>query len=264
MRAPLRRPRTRLFAAAALAVAALSLTACENDEGTRDEGAAKPAQSAGQQSGGTGGASGESGASAGSNGSGGTSGSSASAGSAGSSGSSGSDTGASGTSGSSGGTGGSGSSGKGSSGASGAKDSDPYAPGNRVPCTAANTSVTATPVQRPLNYMLLTVTNTGSAMCDLKGYPRLQFEDAQSVPPVMEETKPQAVTSLKPGAKGYAGVILSAGDGSGGEGRTAQSLKVGFEGSDRMADAVLQAKGVHVDDKLRVTYWLSSSTDALN
>ncbi|GHE66792.1 hypothetical protein GCM10018785_39480 [Streptomyces longispororuber] len=253
MRAPLRRPRTRLFAAAALAVAALSLTACDNDEGTRDEGAAKPTQSAGQQSGGTdGGASADSGANTGSSGSGGTSGST------GSSGSSGSATGGSG------GTGGSGSSGKASAGASGAKDADPYAPANRVPCTAANTSVTATPVQRPLNYMLLTVTNTGSKMCDLKGYPRLQFEDAQSVPPVIEETKPQAVTSLKPGAKGYAGVILSAGDGSGGEGRTAQSLKVGFEGSDRMADAMLQAKGVHVDDKLRVTYWLSSSTDALN
>ncbi|MEW2525435.1 DUF4232 domain-containing protein [Streptomyces sp. NPDC047071] len=248
MRAPARRPRTRLLAATTIAVAALSLTACDDEDGTRDEGAAKSTQSSTDRS------SQESDAAQqpeksddGSEGNG----SGGSGGSKGSGGSSGNGKGSSG-------------SGKGSSGASGGTDSDPYDPANRVPCSAANTSITATPVQRPLNYMLITVTNTGSTMCDLKGYPRLKFENAQSVPPVMENTKPQAVTSLKPGAKGYAGAILSAGDGSGGEGHTAQSLEVGFEGSDRMAEAALQAKGVHVDDKLRVTYWLTSSTDALN
>ncbi|MCQ8773454.1 DUF4232 domain-containing protein [Streptomyces telluris] len=141
---------------------------------------------------------------------------------------------------------------------------DPYAPENRVPCTAANTKVVAAPLPRPLNHMLLTVTNTGSKMCDLKGYPAVKFEGAQSVPPIMENTKPQAVTSLPPGGKGYAAVILSAGDGSGGEGRTANSLEVGFEGSDRMARAALPAGGVHIDDSLRVTYWVSTMEDALS
>ncbi|MEU5187905.1 DUF4232 domain-containing protein [Streptomyces klenkii] len=141
---------------------------------------------------------------------------------------------------------------------------DPYAPENRVPCTASNTEVTAAPVSRPLNHMLLTITNTGSKMCDLTGYPIVKFEGAQSVPPVMENTKPQAVTSLPPGGKGYAGVILSAGDGSGGEGYTAQSLEIGFQGSDKMAEAALQAKGVHIDNSLRVTYWVTDSGDALS
>ncbi|QLE71815.1 DUF4232 domain-containing protein [Streptomyces rectiverticillatus] len=141
---------------------------------------------------------------------------------------------------------------------------DPYAPENRVPCTAANTKVVAVPLSRPLNHMLLTVTNTGSKMCDLKGYPVVKFEGAQSVPPVMENTKPQAVTSLPPGGEGYASVILSAGDGSGGEGYTARSLEVGFQGSDKMAKAALPAKGVHIDDALRVTYWVSTSEDALS
>ncbi|MCI3932268.1 DUF4232 domain-containing protein [Streptomyces sp. AN091965] len=241
MRAPVRRPRTRLLAAATIAVAALSLTACDDEDGTRDEGAAKSTQSS------TGGSSQESDGAQQPDRT-----------------DDGSEADGSGGSGGSKGSGGSSGSGKGTSGASGGTESDPYDPANRVPCSAANTSITATPVQRPLNYMLITVTNTGSKMCDLKGYPRLKFENAQSVPPVMENTKPQAVTSLKPGAKGYAGAILSAGDGSGGEGYTAQSLEVGFEGSDRMAEAALQAKGVHVDDKLRVTYWLTSSTDALN
>lgn len=217
MPASARRPRTRLFAAATLAFAALSLTACNDDDpGTRDEGAAT-----------------------------GTSAPSAPV--------------------SEGPEGPEGPEGKpsGSTGSGGGKGSDPYDPANRVPCTAANTKVTATAVQRPLNHMLLTVTNTGSKMCDLKGYPVVKFENAQSVPPVMEETKPQAVTSLKPGAKGYAGVVLSAGDGSGGDGYTAQSLRVGFQGSDAMADAALQAGGVHIDDKLRVTYWLTDQSDAL-
>lgn len=141
---------------------------------------------------------------------------------------------------------------------------DPYAPENRVPCTAANTKVVATPVPRPLNHMLITVTNTGSKMCDLKGYPVVKFEGAQSVPPVMEHTKPQAVTSLPPGGKGYASVILSAGDGSGGEGRTARHLEIGFQGGDAMAGVALPAGGVHIDDSLRVTYWLTTPEDALS
>ncbi|WJV46989.1 DUF4232 domain-containing protein [Streptomyces flavofungini] len=237
MPASVRRPRTRLFAAVTLALAALSLTACGNDDasGTRDEGAAKSSSSARGSAAGQGGtASGE--AAGGTDGAGGES-SGAGSGSGGSSGA---------RENSGGGTG-----------------SDPDAPANRVPCTADNTSVAAAPVSRPLNHMLITITNTGDKMCDLKGYPILKFDEAQSVPPVIEESKPQAVTSLKPGAKGYAAAILSAGDGSGGEGYTAQNLQVGFQGSDKFTDAALQAKGVHVDDKLRVTYWMSDSADAL-
>ncbi|MGK5546628.1 DUF4232 domain-containing protein, partial [Streptomyces sp. URMC 127] len=149
-------------------------------------------------------------------------------------------------------------------GGKGGASGDPYAPGNRVPCSAADTEIVAAPVSRPLNHLLLTVTNKGSKMCDLTGYPVVKFEGAQSVPPVVEESKPQAVTSLPPGGKGYAGVILSAGDGSAGEGWTARSLQVGFQGSERMADAALQAKGVHVDSSLRVTYWVAEPGDALS
>ncbi|GHC71388.1 DUF4232 domain-containing protein [Streptomyces flavofungini] len=237
MSASARRPRAGLFAAATLALAALTLAACGNDDasGTRDEGAANSSSTApesGQEKSGAGEAAG-------------------------------------GTDGAGGGDPGGSSGGEGS-GSSGAKEnsgggtgSDPHDPANRVPCTADNTSVTATPVSRPLNYMLLTISNTGAKMCDLAGYPILKFDGAQSVPPVIEDSKPQAVTSLKPGGKGYAAAILSAGDGSGGEGRTAQSLQIGFQGSDKFADAALQAKGVHIDDKLRVTYWLTSSADAL-
>ncbi|GAA0469321.1 DUF4232 domain-containing protein [Streptomyces sp. NPDC046215] len=229
MRASTRR--LRLLAAASVAFAALALTACDNGEGTRQEGAAseaeqpsepmdegKPAQPAPKPDRSTGAtAPGEKG----------TSGKGAGRGSA------------------------------------PAADDDPNAPAKRVPCTAANSKITAAPVPRPLNHMLLTITNTGSKMCDLPGYPIVKFEGAQSVPPVMEQSKPQAVVSLAPGKKGYAGVILSAGDGSGGEGRTVRSLEIGFQGSDRMAPATLQAKDVYIDASLRVTYWLPTPADAL-
>ncbi|PSJ28157.1 hypothetical protein B7P34_13620 [Streptosporangium nondiastaticum] len=249
MHASVRRPdsRPRLLAAAmaAVAVAALSLTACGAEgkgEGVRQEGAASPQASAaapqpsgpaqGAQQGAPGAKSAAPAASTShrTHGTGGTNGK--------------------------GGT-------TGTDGKGGASR-DPYAPENRVDCSTAAVEVVATPVSRPLNHMLLTLTNKGSKMCDLKGYPVVKFEGAQSVPPVIEGSEPQAVTSLKPGAKGYAGVILSSGEGSGGKGYTAQSLQVGFEGSDRMVDAALQAKGVHVDNALRVTYWVTSPGDALN
>ncbi|MEW1658942.1 DUF4232 domain-containing protein [Streptomyces sp. NPDC093707] len=237
MRTPaLRRPRTRLFAAATLALAALSLTACGTNDssGVRSEGAAPAASEPSAAASSPGAAEKPGGGSSGTANSGHSTGHST---------------------------------GHGGNGAATTKKhpaGDPGDPANRVPCSAANTKITAAPVQRPLNYMLLTVTNTGSKLCDLNNYPIVKFEGAQSVPPVMEDSKPQAVTSLKPGERGYAGIILSAGDGSGGEGYTARSLEIGFDGSDRMARAALPAGGVHIDNSLRVTYWLSDASDALS
>ena len=138
-----------------------------------------------------------------------------------------------------------------------------------VTCTAANTEVTAQTVTRPLNHLLLAVKNTGSRTCYLYGYPALNFQDAQAVPPVDEDSQPQAVTTLRPGQSGYAGVRLSAADGSGSGGYTAKTLKVIFQ--NRALDFVgsgvdvpLPAKGVWIDSSLTTTYWLADPQDALN
>jgi hypothetical protein len=138
-----------------------------------------------------------------------------------------------------------------------------------VTCTGANTRVTAQTVSRPLNHLLLAVKNTGSKTCYLYGYPALDFQDAQAVPPVDKDTQPQAVTTLRPGQSGYAGVLLSAADGSGTGGYTAKTLKVIFQ--NRALDFVgsgvkvaLPAKGVYVDSSLTPTYWLTDPSDALN
>ncbi|MFJ2233417.1 DUF4232 domain-containing protein [Streptomyces sp. NPDC087859] len=231
--------RTRMLAAAALAAATLTLTACNNGQGVNDEGAST--ESAATATASTA-ASPEASASKGSTG--GATGSSGGTGSSGSSGSSG-------TSGSSGSTGGS---------ADSASDSS----ATTVACAKTSTRTTATAVSRPLNHLLLTVTNTGSKNCTLVDYPAVRFGEAQSVPPAFEDSKPQAVVTLAPGESGYASVLLSAADGSGSNGYTAKSLEVYFNAAaNTAATPSLPAKGVYVDDSIRVSYWQSTMADAL-
>ncbi|MFJ6085699.1 DUF4232 domain-containing protein [Streptomyces sp. NPDC092369] len=246
-----RNNRARMIAAAAIAVATLTLTACNDGTGTKDEGAAdvttststpkasdaSPSKASGGTSSGAGkadtAAKDSTGGTAGSNGKSGTSGSS----------------------------GPSGSNGSGTSASGGSDDS-----GSRLkPCSPSASRTTATAVSRPLNHLLLTVTNTGSKNCDLVYYPAVRFQDAQSVPPVIEDSQPQAVVTLAPGESGYAGVLLSAADGSGSNGYTAKSLAVYFN-TDATAAAhpALPSKGVHIDDSIKVTYWQADMADALN
>jgi hypothetical protein len=89
------------------------------------------------------------------------------------------------------------------------------------------------------------------------------------VPPVYKDSQPQAVTTLRPGQSGYAGVLLSAADGSGTGGYTAKTLSVIFQ--NRALDFVgsgvkvaLPSKGVYIDSSLTTTYWLTNPEDALN
>ncbi|WP_406414915.1 DUF4232 domain-containing protein [Streptomyces sp. NBC_01614] len=139
-----------------------------------------------------------------------------------------------------------------------------------VTCEGSNTKTVAAPLNRPLNHMLLTVTNTGSKSCYLYGYPAVRFGEAQSVPPVIEDSQPQAVVTLQPGESGYASVNLSAADGSGTNGHTVKSLSVYFQGRSGSgsvgtgAHPSLPAKGVYVDDSLKVTYWQQDMDDAIN
>ncbi|MFE4701919.1 DUF4232 domain-containing protein [Streptomyces sp. NPDC056738] len=239
-----RTTRTRLLAASAIALTALSLTACGSGNGVRDEGSSAPARpSAGSDS-----------PAAGAGTTAKPAGTGTTTGSANGSKNTGTTTGGTGS-------GSAGTSGKGSAGGSTGKTGT----GTRnVACNSSNTRMSATAVSRPLNHILLTVTNTGSRNCDLTGYPIARFGEAQSVPPVAEETHPQAVVTLTPGESGYAGVLLSAADGSGGNGYTARTLEVGFTGRGGTARPALPAKGVFVDDKLTVTYWQQDLDTALS
>ncbi|MGW4545461.1 DUF4232 domain-containing protein [Streptomyces violaceorubidus] len=233
--------RTRLFAATTVALAALSLTACEGDEltgspapdsatsATADANNAQPAGSAK-----------------------GDTGEKDSTGSTGSNGSAGNDNASDTDSGShTAGTD------KGSDKGSDSSDSD--LPGK---CSASDVRITAANAPRPINHLLLTATNTGSKTCALPEYPAARFGEAQSVPPVAESSKPQSLTTLAPGESGYAGVRLSSGDGSGENGYETTTLTIPFEDGS-VATVKLPAGGVYVDTALTVTYWQTDASNAL-
>nr|WSZ15801.1 DUF4232 domain-containing protein [Streptomyces canus] len=243
----LRTSRTRLVAAAATAVlATLSLSACNNGTGTQDEGsgsstsplsaAPSPATASNSPapSGSLGSSSGKAPSAA---------------------------------------TGSSGAGSAGGAATTAARTPAPKAPassGKPVTCEGSITKTVAAPLTRPVNHMLLTVTNTGSKSCYLYGYPAVRFGEAQAVPPVIEDSQPQAVVTLGPGESGYASVNLSATDGSGANGYTAKSLTVYFQGRSGNesvgtgAHPSMPAKGVYVDDSLKVTYWQQSMDDAVS
>ncbi|MFF4043882.1 DUF4232 domain-containing protein [Streptomyces sp. NPDC001816] len=246
----MRTRRTHLLAVTGVALTALALTACGSGTGTRDEGASTPASKTSSTAAATTDGKGTAVPASGK-----------STGSGSTSGSSGSVKGASTSSGS----GSTGSSGSGSAGSGGS--SDPTDPKNRVLCNGSNTKVTAQPVSRPLNHMLITVRNTGSKYCDLTYFPVLRFDEMQWVPQADEQTHPQAVTTLAPGESGYAAVLLSAADGSGEGGMTGHKLTVGFQGmtpnssGGASATPALPAKGVYYDSSLKVTYWQQNQDD---
>ncbi|GAA2504460.1 DUF4232 domain-containing protein [Streptomyces gobitricini] len=150
--------------------------------------------------------------------------------------------------------------------------STPAAPSDDVPVTepcGAHVKVTHTPVTRPLNHALLTLTNTGSQACNAYHAPLLRFDDGQAATPVDDSSRPQAVVTLSPGESAYASVTLSAADGSGSDGRTARKLAVHFaprsgEGSTDAAPAVIALPaGTYTDTSATVTHWQSSMDDAL-
>ncbi|MFJ5877446.1 DUF4232 domain-containing protein [Streptomyces sp. NPDC093088] len=136
------------------------------------------------------------------------------------------------------------------------------------PCDASAVRVVYSPVSRPLNHALLTVTNTGRTACSAYYAPVLRLDDGQAAVAVDQGSKPQAVVTLFPGESAYAAMILSAADGSGQHGRTSKRLTVWFAPRDNVGSAggpaVLKLPaGTYTDSTTRVTYWQSSMEDAL-
>ncbi|GCD36665.1 hypothetical protein OEIGOIKO_04441 [Streptomyces chrestomyceticus JCM 4735] len=244
MRSRLFSTRTARVAASAAAVAAaLSLTACGGaEDGKKAAGAAQPAASAGSAP-----APGQDSSAGSANGSGGTGPSAKSPSGAGSQGGHGAQATPTRT---------------GSGGKHGASTG-----AKSTPCTAANTKVTVSKLSRPINHILLTLTNTGSTRCDAYHYPALRFDDAQAPTDVLQSSKPQSVVSVEPGRSAYAAVRTSDATGEAQGGRTVHSLDVFFANRDgsyaeRPAHPTLP-KGTYIDDSAQVTYWQSELDNAL-
>ena len=136
-------------------------------------------------------------------------------------------------------------------------------------CTPDHLKGTVTTLNRPINHVLLTVTNTGSTTCDLYYYPDLRFDaDQQAVTQAVEDSKPQAVVTIAPGESGYAAIGTSAGDGSGGTPKLEKQVEVYLETRDQSGSlpgslTLALPAGTYVDDKAFVTYWQSDLQSAV-
>ncbi|MBB0243766.1 DUF4232 domain-containing protein [Streptomyces alkaliphilus] len=146
---------------------------------------------------------------------------------------------------------------------------DSSRPGKDVPvlpaCTSSTTKLTVAPVPRPVNHLLLTVTNTGSTACAPYNYPYLRFDEGHSVMQVVRSSVPQAVVVLEPGESAYAGIRTSSADDS--EVRPVEGLEVFL--TDRNGRTVGNSvtlpvpAGTAEGASAAVTYWQSDRADAL-
>lgn len=152
-----------------------------------------------------------------------------------------------------------------STGSAGSSDdsagSDDDAPDSPV-CDGSNTKVRASILSRPINHVLLTVTNTGSTACDAFSYPGVGYDGAQSVMDYVRDSVPQSVVSLEPGQSAYASVRTASADGSGEGGVGVNAFTVDFQDASGSFENSTQVtvslgKEVWVDSSAAVTYWLT-------
>ncbi|MFJ8675398.1 DUF4232 domain-containing protein [Streptomyces sp. NPDC093589] len=140
--------------------------------------------------------------------------------------------------------------------------------GTRHACDAAKIRITAKPLTRPVNHLLLEATNTTGATCDLYAFPYLGFKGAQSPMAELPDSKPQAVVTLAPGESGYASVMTSSADGTGSNGHRVTSLSVSLPDRDGKgsvggsAQVALPGGAAYLDDSAWVTYWQTDPSDA--
>ncbi|MFJ7066325.1 DUF4232 domain-containing protein [Streptomyces sp. NPDC101115] len=138
---------------------------------------------------------------------------------------------------------------------------EPVPPAKTVTCTAANTKIVASKVSRPVNHLLLTVTNVGGRPCNALNAPVVGFDDPQAPIAVVEDSKPQAVVTLAPGESGYASVILTGEPGPDTNGRTVRKIRVYLTRDS--GTTVTAPSSTFADDGAAVSYWQRSLEDAL-
>jgi hypothetical protein len=137
-------------------------------------------------------------------------------------------------------------------------------------CAVTHLKGTVTSLTRPINHVLLTVTNTGTTACNLYYFPDLRLDaDQQSVTQAVEDSKPQAVVTIAPGESAYAAIGTSAADGSGSTPQLEKQVEVLLETRDQSGSlpgsmTLPLPAGTYVDmDKAFVTYWQSDLQSAI-
>lgn len=146
------------------------------------------------------------------------------------------------------------------------------APDSALPgdCSVSHLKGTVTNLARPINHVLLTVTNAGSTTCSVYYYPDLRLDaDQQAVTQAVEDSKPQAVVTIAPGESAWAAIGTSSADGSGGTPQLEKQVEVFLESRDQSGSlpgtmTLPLPAGTYVDvDKAFVTYWQSDLQSAI-
>lgn len=126
----------------------------------------------------------------------------------------------------------------------------------RPACDSSKVVVAAKPLPQPPGRLLLQVTNTSAAACDLYGYPRLRDGDVSPTSAPNTRSAPRSPLTLAPGGTAYAALTPSAA----GSAPERHTLSVGF--TDHRGHGIPGARarvqlpgGVRFDGGARVTYW---------
>lgn len=156
------------------------------------------------------------------------------------------------------------------SGAPASASPEAAVPSPENPCDGA-LKVEVKAARSPAEHALLVATNTSDKLCLVDGFPYLRFDQDQATVLPVQESATQDRIGLRPGKSAYAAVLTSAGDGSGGKGRDVSRLSVTFQKPDRLtmeplpgapARPALPGGKLHVDDKVRTTYWMYDEAGA--
>ncbi|MEV6767249.1 DUF4232 domain-containing protein [Nocardia sp. NPDC051030] len=82
--------------------------------------------------------------------------------------------------------------------------------GGPATCDTTNTTVHVREISRPINHLVLELTNISAASCAAYWYPHLRFDDNPAAIPAMPDSRPQSVVEIAPGASAFAVLLKSA------------------------------------------------------
>ncbi|MEV0113452.1 DUF4232 domain-containing protein [Streptomyces sp. NPDC050844] len=141
------------------------------------------------------------------------------------------------------------------------------APAGADDCTLATSKIAMQETGGSAPAVLLKITNNGDKRCSVFGAPFISDPTAGKNLPVAEDTRPQSVVSVEPNQSAYAAIGLAAKE-SGDTHRTKTfnvtlATKDG-KGTDGHASVGSPGPaGLLLDSSSQVTYWQSTSEDAL-
>lgn len=141
---------------------------------------------------------------------------------------------------------------------------DPAKTGGPGTCDATSTTVRVSEVARPINHLILEITNISVAACAAYSYPRLRFDDQAAIPAIAE-SRPQAVVEIAPGASAFAVVVKSAANNL--DVIPAYRLTVAYSGrnGEVTGDSVALAlpENTRIGPAVAVSYWQGDLDQAL-